>query len=210
MVPPWSFVSAWLGSSSWASSPKATQLHIKLWRICQMLSAISGCSAAKLCQTLCDPFDYRCQAPLSSTVSQCQAPLSSTVSQSLLKFKSIESVMLSNHLILCCPLLLPSIFPSIRVCSWLSLSGGQSIGASALVTVPPVNIHSWFPLGFTGLISVQSKGLSKVFSSTTIWKHQFFSTQLCLCSNSDIHTWLLGKQRFDYMDLCWPSDVSDF
>ena len=54
-----------------------------------MLSAISGCSAAKLCQTLCDPFDYRCQAPLSSTVSQ-----------SLLKFKSIESVMLSNHLIL--------------------------------------------------------------------------------------------------------------
>ena len=72
-----------------------------------------------------------------------------------------------------------------RFCS----SGGQSIGASALASVLPVNIQGWFPLGFTGLISLQSKGLSRVFSSTTIQKHQFFGTQPSLWSNSHIHTW---------------------
>ena len=66
-------------------------------------------------------------------------------------------------------------------------SGGQSIGASASASVLPVNIQDWFPLGLTGLISLQSKGLSRVFSNTTVQKHQFFSTQL---SNSHIHTWL--------------------
>ena len=84
----------------------------------------------------------------------CQAPPSSTISQSLLKFVSIESVMLSNHLILCHPLpLLPSIFPSIRILpnEWLFVSGGQSIGVSA--SVLPMNIEGWFPLGFTGLSS---------------------------------------------------------
>ena len=109
----------------------------------------------------------------------------------LLKFMSIASVMLSNHLILCCPLLLlPSIFSSIReiiLMSWLFASRDQSIRASA--TVLPMNIQGWFPLG---LISLLSKGLSKV-SSTTIRKHQFFSTQVSLWSNSNIHTWLLEK-----------------
>ena len=70
-------------------------------------------------------------------------------------------------------------------------SGGQSIGASA--SVLPINIQCWFPLGLTGLISLQSKGLSRVFSNTTVQKHQFFSTQLSLWSNSHIHTWLLEK-----------------
>ena len=111
----------------------------------------------------------------------CQASLPFTNSQSLLKLMSIESVMPSNHLILCCPLLLlPSIFPSIRVFSsesalrirwpkyWVSAS------ASAL----PMNIQGWFPLGLTGWISFLSKRLSKVSSNTTLQKHQFFSTQL--------------------------------
>ena len=88
--------------------------------------------------------------------------LSFTISRSLLKFISIEVMMPSTHLILCRPLLLlPSIFPSIRVFSneWLFSSGGQSIGASALASVLHMNIQDWFPLGLTGLMSLLSKGL---------------------------------------------------
>ena len=75
--------------------------------------------------------------------------------------------------------------------SWFFASGGQSIRASASASVLPVNIQRWFPLGWTGWISLQSKGLSRVFSNTTVQKHQFFGTQLSLWSNSHIHTWLL-------------------
>ena len=75
--------------------------------------------------------------------------------------------------------------------SQLFASGGQNIGASA--SVLPMNIQGWFPLGLTGWISLQSKGLSRVFSSSTIQKYQFFGTQLALWSNSHIHTWLLEK-----------------
>ena len=92
-----------------------------------------------------------------------QASLSLTISWSLPKFMSIKSVMPSNHLILCPLLLLPSIFPSIRVFSdELALhfaSGGQSIGASVSVSVLPMSIQGWFPLRLTGLISLQSEGL---------------------------------------------------
>ena len=70
-------------------------------------------------------------------------------------------------------------------------SDGQSIGASA--SVLPMNIQGWFPLGLTVLISLVSKGLSRVFSSTTVWRHQFFSAQPSLWSNSHIHPWLLEK-----------------
>ena len=106
-----------------------------------------------------------------------QASLSITNSWSLLKLMSIRSVMLSDHLILCCPLpLLLSIFPSIRVFSKMSEffpSWGQSIGVSASASVLPMNIQNWFPLGWTGWISLQPKGLSRVFSNTTVQKHQF-------------------------------------
>ena len=71
--------------------------------------------------------------------------------------------------------------------------GGQNIGALASASVLPMNIQSWFPLGLTGLISLLSKRLSRIFSSTTIWKHQFFSAQPYLWSNSHIHTRLLEK-----------------
>ena len=84
-----------------------------------------------------------------------QASLSFTISQRLHKRMSIELVMPSNHLILCHPLLLPSVFPSIRVFA----SGGQSIGASTSASVLPMNIQGWFPLGLTDLSSVLSKGL---------------------------------------------------
>ena len=91
-----------------------------------------------------------------------QVSLSFTISQSLFKLMSIELVMLSNHLILCCPLLLlPSVFPASGsfLVSQFFASGGQSIGASA--SVLPVNIQGWFSLGLTGLISLQSQGLSR-------------------------------------------------
>ena len=94
--------------------------------------------------------------------------------------------------------------------SWLFATGGQNIGASASVSVLPMNIQDWFPLGLTGLISLSSKGLSGVFSSTTVQKHQFFGIQLSLWSNSHIHTWLLENHSFDYIDLCWQNDVSAF
>ena len=108
---------------------------------------------------------------------------------------SIESVMPSDHLILCHLLLLPSIFPNIRsflVCR-LFTSGGQSIGVSTSASVLPMNIQYCLPLGLTGLISLKSKGLSKVFSNTTVQKHQFFGTQPSLWSNSHIHTRLLER-----------------
>ena len=72
-------------------------------------------------------------------------------------------------------------------------SVGQSIGVSASTSVLPMNIQDWFPLGWTGWISSQSKGLSRVFSNTTVQKRQFFGTQLSLQFNSHIHTWLLEK-----------------
>ena len=126
----------------------------------------------------------------------CQASLSITNSQSSPKLMSIKSVMPSKHLILCCPLLLlPSIFPSIRSfqMSQCFSSGGQSIGVSASASVLPMNIQDWFPLWWTSWISLQSKGLSRVFSNTTVQKHQFFGTQLSLQSNFHVHTWLPEK-----------------
>ena len=125
-----------------------------------------------------------------------QASLSITNSWSLLKLMSIESVMPSYHLILCGPLLLlPSIFPSIGSfpMSQFFASGGQSIGVSASTSGLPMNAQDWSPLGWTGWISLQSKGLSRVFSNTIVQKHQFFGDQLSLWSNSHIHTWLLEK-----------------
>ena len=77
--------------------------------------------------------------------------------------------------------------------SQLFASGGQSIGVSASASVLPMNIQGWFLSGLTDLISLQSRKLSRIFSRTTIWKHQFFGTQLSLWSNSHICTWLLEK-----------------
>ena len=127
---------------------------------------------------------------------ELQPPLSITKSQTLLKLMSIELVIPSDQLILCHPLLLlASIFLSIKIfpMSQFFTSGGQSIGASASASVLPLNIKDWFPLGLAGLTSFQSKGLSRVFSNTTVQKHQFLGTQLSSQSNSHIHTWPLEK-----------------
>ena len=118
-------------------------------------------------------------------ITACQTSLSITNSQSWLRLMSIESVMPSSHLILCCPLLLcpqslpaSESFPMSQLFAW----GGQRIGVSAVVSVLPMNTQDWSPLGWTldptlGWISLQSKGLSRVFSNTTI---QFFGAQLSL------------------------------
>ena len=108
----------------------------------------------------------------------------------LVRLISIELVMSSNHLILCHPLLLlPSIVPSIRVFPTSQFSsGGQIIGVSTPASVLQMDIQDWFPLGWTGFITLLFKGLSRVFFNTTVQKHHFFGAQLSLWSNSHIHT----------------------
>ena len=125
-----------------------------------------------------------------------QASLFITNSWSLFKLISIVSVMPSNH-----PTISSSVVPfssclqsfpasrSFQISQFFA-SGGQTLGVSALASVLPMNTQDWSPLGWTGWTSLQSKGLSKVFSNTTVQKHQFFSTQLSLQSNSHIHKWL--------------------
>ena len=125
-----------------------------------------------------------------------QASLSITNAQSLLKLMSTKSGMPSNHLILCYPLLLlPSIFPSTKIFSnesVLCIRWPEYWSFSFSISLP-MNVQDWFPLGWTGLISLKSKGLPRVFSNTTVQNHQFFSTKFSLWSNSHIHTWLLEK-----------------
>ena len=120
-----------------------------------------------------------------------QASLSITNSRSSFKLTSIELVMPSSHLILCRPLfLLPPIPPSIRSfpMNQLFTWGGQSTGVSASASFPPKKSQGWSPSEWTGWISLQSKGLSRIFSNTTVQKHQFFSAQLSLIpSLTSIH-----------------------
>ena len=123
-----------------------------------------------------------------------QASLSFTTTWSLLKLMFIELVMTSNHLILCYPFSsCPQTFPASGSfpMSWLFSSYGQNYWS---FSISPSNEYSgWFPLGLTALISLLSKGLSRVFSNTTVWRHEFFSAEPSLWSNFHIHTWLLEK-----------------
>ena len=148
-----------------------------------------------------------------SWTAACQASLSFTISHSLLKLMSTESVMPSNisssvSPFFSCPQSFPASgsFPM----SHLFTPVGQSIGASALASVLSMNSQSWFPLGRTGLISWLSKGLSKVFSSTTVQKHKFFSAHHSYGPTfTSIHDYW-KNHSFDWTDLCWQSDVSAF
>ena len=137
-----------------------------------------------------------------------QASLSFTISQTLLTLMSIESVMPSNHLILCYHfLLLPSVFPSVRFFSMSQLftSGGQSIGASASASALSMNTQDWSPLGWTGLTSLQSKWLSGVLFSTTFPKHEFFGAQPTLWSNS--HMYITTGKTIAWTRLTFVSKV---
>ena len=153
------------------------------WRFC--------CSVTKSCPALRDAMDG---STLGFPVLHCLSP---GLCPFMFRLMSIELMSPSISSSVFPLFLLLSIFPSIRVFSDESVlrvvKGDQRVGASALASVLPVNMQGWFPLGLTGLISLQSKGLSRVFSSTTIRKHQFFSTQHSLWSNYHICTWLLEK-----------------
>ena len=141
-------------------------------------------------------FLSRVQLFVTPWTAACQASRSITNSRSLLKLMSLESVMPSNHLILCRPLLLPpSIFPK-SGCFQMSqffTSSGQNIGVSASASDLPVNIQDWFPLGWIGWISLLSKGLSRVFSNTTAQSINSLVLSFLYSLNSHIHTWLLEK-----------------
>ena len=142
-------------------------------------------SVTQSCLTLSSPW-----------TAACQASISITNSQSLLKNMSILSAMSSNHLILCRPLLPCLQFfrasKCFLICQFFT-SGGQSVEASVSASVLPMNIQDRFPLRLTGLTSLQYKGLLRVFSNTTVQRHQFFGTQPSLWSNSHIHARLLEK-----------------
>ena len=123
------------------------------------------------------------------------ASLSITNSQSSLRLTCIKSVMPSSHLILCHPLLLPPIPPSITVFSNEStlLMKWPKYWSFTLASFLPKKSQDWSPSEWTGWISLQSKGLSRAFSNTTVQKHQFFGAQVSSQSNSHIHTWSLEK-----------------
>ena len=124
-----------------------------------------------------------------------QASLSITISRSLLILMSVDDAIQPSQ-----PLSSPSppafnLFHHQGLFQWVGSSNqmGQSTGVSALTSVFPVNMQGWFPLRWTGWSSLQSKGLLRVFSNTTVQKHRFFSAQLSLWSKSHIYTWLLEK-----------------
>ena len=148
------------------------------------------CSVAQSCPTLCDPMDY----------SMSGFPVHPHLPE-LAKLMFIETVMPSNHLVFHRPLLLlPSILPSIRVFSNHSALHIRwpKYWSFSFSIVLPMNIQDWFPLGWTGLISLQSKGLSRFFSNTTVQNHQFYSTQLSLWSTlTSIHDYW-KDHSFDY------------
>ena len=155
------------------------------------------CSVSQLCPTLCNPME-------------CSTP---AFPQSLLRLLSIELVMPSNHLILCCPLLLlSSIFSNIRVFSnelALRIRWPKYCSFSFSVS-PSMSVQGWFSLGLTGLISSLSKRLSRVFSSTIVWRHDSLTLILFYCpALTSVHVYR-KTHSFDYMDLCRQSNVLAF
>ena len=147
----------------------------------------SWCSVTQPCPTLCDPMDcsiqgfpglHHLQDLAQTQVQWVSDAIHPSISSSVIPFSSrLQSFPASG----CFPM------------SWLFTSGDQSIGPSYSALIPLMNIQDLFPLGLTSLISLLTKGLSRVFSNTTVQKHQFFDAQLSLWSNSHIHTWLLEK-----------------
>ena len=169
-------------------------------------SYIQFSSVSQSCSTLCDPMD--CSMPGFHVQHQPRACSDScpssqwchaTISSSVVPFSScLQSFPASGSFQM----------------SQFFVSGGQSIGVSASASVLPMNIQDWFPLGLTGWISLLSKGLSRVFSNSTVQKHQFFGAQFCFffflnLTLISIHDYW-KNHSFDQMDLCWQSNISVF
>ena len=160
---------------------------------------VLDCSVTKSYPTLCNPWIAARQPSLSFT-------LSLRVSLTHVHWL----VMPSNHLTFCCPLLsLPSLFLNIRIFSYESaLQVAKVLELQHLVLA--MNSQDWFPLVLTGLIFLLLKGLLRIFSSSTVWNHQFFGSQPSWWFNFHIHKGLRKNHSFGYMNLCLQSDVSDF
>ena len=141
-------------------------------------------SVAKSCPMFCDPQTEAPQASLSFIISQFAEVHGHWVGDAIQPSRPLSPLLLCLH-----SFPASGSFPVSR----LFASDGQGNGAAASVSVLLMNIQGWFPLELTGLISLQSKGRSRVFSNTTVQKHQFFGTQPSLWSNSHICTWLLEK-----------------
>ena len=187
---PWT-AAAWFLCPPLSSVDCSDSLRLSRWCYAAAAKSLQSCPA------LCDPMD--CSPPGSSIHGIFQARV--------LEWGAIafSVVMLYNHLILCCLLpLLPSVFPSIKVYSNESV---LHIGWSFNFSTDLLMKIQCFALRLTGLISLQSRGLSRVFSGAIIQKHQFFGAQPYLWTNCHIHTWLLEKP---YLWLCQQSDVSTF
>ena len=155
----------------------------------------SCCSVAQSCPNLHDPMDWNTRLPCPTLSPRVCTLMSIELRHSMSSYSS-------------CPQSFPASgsFPKSQLFTW----GGQNIGASASASVLPMNIQHWFPLRSTGLISLQSKGLSRVFSNTTVRRHQFFSVSILYGpSFTSTHDYW-ENHRFDYMYLCWQSDVSAF
>ena len=173
----------------WESWEKASSNWYTWWLI-TFLTLVQFSSVAQSCPILCDPMNrskpglpVHHQLPESTQTPVhrvCDAIQPHPISSSLIPFSF-------------CPQSFPA-SGSFQM-SQLFASCGQSIGVSASTSVLPMNTQDWSPLGWTGWIFLQSKGLSRVFSNTTVQKHQFFSAWLSSLSNSHIHTWLLEKPK---------------
>ena len=175
----WTLVSPITGKFFTVSNQGGKNYHFKRNTSYIEVSVQFSCSVSESLQ----PYGLQhARPPCPSQTYSNSCPLSrgcySTISSSVIPFSSCLQSFPSS-----------ASFPM----SQLFTSGGQSIGVSASALVLPMNIQDWLPLGWTGRISLQSKGLSRVFSNTTVQKHQFFGTQLSSSSKSHIHTWPLEK-----------------
>ena len=178
-------------ASGWGWLPEETT-ETGGWNVSPTPNFTEGRRAGQLVQLF-----NRTQLFVTPWTAAHQPSLLITNSQGLLKLMSIESVMPSNHLILCRPLLLlPSIFPSIRVFSNESVLRIRWPKFWSFSLNIPMNIQDWFPLGLTGFISLQFKGLLRVFSNTTVQKHQFFGIHFLYGSIlTSIHTYDYWKNH---------------
>ena len=153
---------------------------IKLW-LDSNTNSVQFSSVAQLCPTLCDPMNCSMPGlPVHHQLPEFTQTQVHWVGDAIQPYHPLSSSFP--------PAPNPS-FPMSQLFTW----GGQSTGVSALASFLPKNTQGWSPLVWTGWISLQSKGLSRVFSNTTVQKHQFFGAQLSSQSNSHIHTWLLEK-----------------
>ena len=153
--------------------------------ITKVVYSVQFSTVTQSCLTLCDSMDYSMPGfPVHHQHLEFTQTHTHGVSDAIQPYHPLAPV--SSHL---------QSFPASGFfqMSQVFATGGQSIAVSASTSVLPMNIQGWFPLGLTALISLLSKGPSRVFSNATVWSHQFFSTQPSLWSNSYIHTWLLEK-----------------